>query len=105
MSLRSPIWPACPHEADLSAAGTLEQVARLAFIAPVAGGRMDASETERNVIICSMAHPLEIKVAQARRRVRRLFVVYGASRVLAIVVPAFFVLGGIDYLLRFEDRG
>jgi hypothetical protein len=66
---------------------------------------MDASETERNVIICSMAHPLEIKVALVRRRVRRLFVVYGASRVLAIVVPAVFVLGGIDYLLRFEDHG
>ena len=40
-----------------------------------------------------MAHPLEIKVAQVRRRVRRLLVVHGASRVLAVVVPAFFILG------------
>ena len=52
-----------------------------------------------------MAHPLEIKVAQVRRRVRRLLVIHGASRALAIVVPAFFVLGGIDYLLRFDDHG
>jgi hypothetical protein len=52
-----------------------------------------------------MAHPLEIKIASARRRIRRLLVVYGASRVLTVVLPVLFVLGGVDYLLRFEDRG
>jgi hypothetical protein len=50
-------------------------------------------------------HPLQVKLAAARRRVRRLLVVYGASRALAIVLPAIVILCGIDYLLRFEDHG
>ncbi len=52
-----------------------------------------------------MAHPLETRIAAARRRVRRLVIAYGACRALAIILPALFVLGGLDYLLRFEDRG
>jgi hypothetical protein len=52
-----------------------------------------------------MAHPLEIRIASSRRRVRRLLIAYGACRALAIVLPALFILGGVDYLMRFEDRG
>ena len=52
-----------------------------------------------------MMHPLQIKLAAARRRVRRLLIIYGTSRALAIVLPVLVVLGGIDYLLRFEDHG
>jgi hypothetical protein len=50
-------------------------------------------------------HPLQIKLAAARRRVRRLLFIYGTSRALAVVLPVLVVLGGIDYLLRFEDHG
>jgi hypothetical protein len=52
-----------------------------------------------------MAHPLEIRIASSRRRVRRLLIAYGACRALALVLPALFMLGGVDCLLRFEDRG
>ncbi len=39
-------------------------------------------------------HPLQIKLAAARRRVRRLLIVYGTSRALAVVLPVLVVLGG-----------
>ncbi|HKD36476.1 MAG TPA: hypothetical protein VKB78_06735, partial [Pirellulales bacterium] len=52
-----------------------------------------------------MAHPLEVRIATTRRRLRRLLIAYGACRAVAIVLPVLFVLGGVDYLLRFEDRG
>jgi hypothetical protein len=50
-------------------------------------------------------HPLEIKLAAVRRRVRRLLIVYGASRALIVVLPVLLVFAGIDALLRFGDHG
>ncbi len=50
-------------------------------------------------------HPLELKLAAVRRRVRRLLVVYGASRALIVILPVLLVFAGIDALLRFEDHG
>jgi hypothetical protein len=66
---------------------------------------MDATEEEWNVIIVAMLHPLQIKLAATRRNIRRLLVVYGVSRMATVVLPALLLLGGIDFLLRFEDRG
>jgi hypothetical protein len=78
---------------------------------------MDASKTERNDIIPAVCncnflvprpfsmHPLQRKVAAARRRIRRLLVLYGLGRVVAVVIAAIAVLALADYLLRFDDRG
>lgn len=52
-----------------------------------------------------MPHPLQARVAAIRRQVRRLLVVHGLSRALVVVLPAVLLLGGMDYWLRFEDRG
>lgn len=52
-----------------------------------------------------MTHPLETRLHTLRRRVRRALTVYGLAWVLAVVVAALMVLGGIDYLARLEDRG
>ncbi|HEV2969910.1 MAG TPA: hypothetical protein VGY55_07965 [Pirellulales bacterium] len=52
-----------------------------------------------------MPHLLQIKLAATRRRVRRLLLVYGLSRMATVVLPALLLLGGIDFWLRFEDRG
>ncbi|HEV3415364.1 MAG TPA: hypothetical protein VG056_01060 [Pirellulales bacterium] len=52
-----------------------------------------------------MLHPLQIKLAATRRNIRQLLVVYGVSRMATVVLPALLLLGGIDFLLRFEDRG
>jgi len=52
-----------------------------------------------------MTHPLELKLARLRRRVRRWMLVYGLGRLIAVAVGTVVVLGLIDYLLRFDDRG
>ena len=50
-------------------------------------------------------HPLERKIAALRSRLRWLVVVYGLSWIVAAVLAAVLVLGWIDYLVRFQDRG
>src|SRR6185295_10417147 len=52
-----------------------------------------------------MAHPLEKKVADLGRQVRRMIALFGICRVVAFVVGAVLVLGLTDYLIHFEDRG
>lgn len=50
-------------------------------------------------------HPLEQRLAQLRRRVRRLVALWGASRLAAVVLGALLALGAADYLIRFDDPG
>jgi hypothetical protein len=52
-----------------------------------------------------MPHPLEDKLADLRRRVRLLVVIYGLSAIVGIVLSAAILLGLTDYLLRYQDRG
>jgi hypothetical protein len=52
-----------------------------------------------------MPHVLEQKISAVRRRVRRSLVVDGAGRLIAWVIAGAIVLGTLDYLVRFEDRG
>ncbi len=57
------------------------------------------------VLRASMSYLLQQQIDAARRRIRRLLLVHGASRVLAVVVTTAIVLAGDDYMLRFDDRG
>ena len=52
-----------------------------------------------------MLHPLEQKIVALRRRVRRMAVLYGLSAVAAAVLACMVLLGLVDYLVRFQDRG
>jgi hypothetical protein len=52
-----------------------------------------------------MSHPLENKLAKLRRRVRLLAAVYSLSAVISTAIAALILLGLMDYLLRFQDRG
>ena len=52
-----------------------------------------------------MSHPLEQRLTQLRRRVERLLAVYGVCALLAGVLGGAMVLGWLDYLVRFQDRG
>ena len=52
-----------------------------------------------------MSHPLEHKLAQLRRRLRRAMIARGASRLLAAVVGTAIALGAVDYVFRFQDPG
>ncbi|MBN1590000.1 MAG: hypothetical protein JW888_10830 [Pirellulales bacterium] len=52
-----------------------------------------------------MAHPLEQKLVRLRRRVRRWLVAHGLSRLITAAVGAALVLGLVDYVFRFQDRG
>ncbi|MBN2023052.1 MAG: hypothetical protein JW809_09690 [Pirellulales bacterium] len=52
-----------------------------------------------------MSHPLETRIAKFRGRLRRLLLARGLGRLVAVAVAALLVLGGVDYLVRFEDRG
>ncbi len=52
-----------------------------------------------------MAHPLQQKIAALRTRVWRLVMVYALAWVVATVLGGVVVLGLLDYLIRFEDRG
>ena len=52
-----------------------------------------------------MSHPLQQKIGSLRRRLRWLLVLYGLGWIVAAVVAAVVVLGGADYVLRFQDRG
>lgn len=50
-------------------------------------------------------HPLQQRIQALRRRVVRLLAVRGLSAIAAAVLAMVIALGGIDYLLRFRDRG
>lgn len=52
-----------------------------------------------------MPHPLVTSLAQLRRKVRWLAIGHGVSWVAIVAILALFVLGGSDWLIRFEDRG
>ena len=52
-----------------------------------------------------MPHVLEQKMSAVRRRVRRSLVLDGAGRLIAAALAAAILLGTLDYLVRFEDRG
>jgi hypothetical protein len=52
-----------------------------------------------------MPHPIEEKLAGLRRRVRLLVLVRGLSAMLSTALAAAILLGLVDYLLRFQDRG
>ncbi len=52
-----------------------------------------------------MPHPLEDKLADLRRRVRRLAIIRGLSAILSSALAAAIFLGLMDYILRFQDRG
>ena len=52
-----------------------------------------------------MSHPLQQRIHALRRRVVRLLAIRGLSVIVAAVLGTVIALGGIDYLLRFRDRG
>jgi hypothetical protein len=52
-----------------------------------------------------MSHPLERRLILLRGRARRLLAIYGIGAFLAGVLGGAMMLGWLDYLLRFEDRG
>lgn len=52
-----------------------------------------------------MLHPLEQRLAELRRRTRRLLTVYGVCALAAGVLGGMMALGWLDYLVRFQDRG
>ncbi len=52
-----------------------------------------------------MAHMLEQKIGQVRRRARRLLLLHAVSWTLATVLTAVLLVALADYLIRFEDRG
>ena len=50
-------------------------------------------------------HPLQQRIHTVRSRVVRLLAIRGLSAIVAAVLATVIVLGGLDYLLRFRDRG
>lgn len=52
-----------------------------------------------------MSHPLQQRITSLRRRLRRLVVLYALAWIVAAVVATMVVLGGTDYVFRFQDRG
>ncbi len=50
-------------------------------------------------------HPLQQKVAAARRLAKRLLLLHGLFRLLSLVAPVVLLLAALDYWLRLEDRG
>jgi hypothetical protein len=52
-----------------------------------------------------MAHEIESRIADVRRRARRLLLLYALSWIVAAVVAAILVLGLADYWIRFRDPG
>jgi hypothetical protein len=50
-------------------------------------------------------HPLEQRLTALHRRVRRLVLLHGLGWAVAAGLAAALILGWIDYLLRFHDRG
>lgn len=52
-----------------------------------------------------MPHPLRQKVAQVRRRARRMVLLYGLSCLVGATLVVALLLGLVDYLIRFQDPG
>ncbi|REK09392.1 MAG: hypothetical protein DWQ37_18300 [Planctomycetota bacterium] len=52
-----------------------------------------------------MAHPLEQKIGQVRKRARLLLALYAAGWTLSAVALTALVLALLDYVFRFQDRG
>jgi hypothetical protein len=52
-----------------------------------------------------MSHPLEQRLDRVRVRVKRLYAIRGAASFFSGVVGGIFLLGLLDYLVRFQDRG
>lgn len=52
-----------------------------------------------------MGSLLEDRIAELRRRVRRLLLLNGLGWLFAVTVGAMFVVGGVDWLIRFDDTG
>lgn len=52
-----------------------------------------------------MNHPLQRRLARVQQRARMLSLVWGAARALASLVVLLVILGTLDYLLRYQDRG
>ena len=52
-----------------------------------------------------MSHPLQQRIESLRNRVVRLVAIRGLSLIVAAVLATTIVLGGVDYLVRFRDRG
>ena len=52
-----------------------------------------------------MVHPLQKKIVALRRRVRRMTVLHGLCLAVAVFLGAIVLVGSIDYLFRFQDRG
>lgn len=52
-----------------------------------------------------MPHPLQVRFAELRRRLRLTLLVYGVSWFLAVVVGAALVAGFADWLFHFDDPG
>lgn len=50
-------------------------------------------------------HPLQQRLVDLRRRVRRLVALWGASRLVALVLAPAIALALADYVVRFEDTG
>ena len=51
------------------------------------------------------SHPLKQRIDRLRWNARLLGLLAGVARVLAAVIGAIIVLGGLDYLIRFQDPG
>lgn len=52
-----------------------------------------------------MSHPLQLKLDLLRRQVRRLITLYGVGWTVATALIVVVVMGLLDYLLHFDDRG
>jgi hypothetical protein len=52
-----------------------------------------------------MSHPLERRLTQLRHRVERLLTALGVCAIVAGVLGGAIVFGGLDYLVRYQDRG
>src|SRR5688572_15428058 len=52
-----------------------------------------------------MPHPLQQTIRALGRQARRLLLLYGVSRVVAVLLAMILVVGLADWLFRFEDRG
>jgi hypothetical protein len=52
-----------------------------------------------------MIHPLQRRLARVRQRARMLYLLWGAGWALSSTAVLLVLLGILDYLLRYEDRG
>src|SRR6185436_13786014 len=78
----------------------VEQMAGAHAVRRPAGRRMAAAQTEGNVIMPNMSHPLDQSIAKVGRAARRIGWVHGAGWTLALLVAAVTFFALLDSYLR-----